>query len=129
MQNFIIVIASQGPRQQSLSALLRTIPGIEHIFLVDDCVSALALSRDAVPNLVIIDSRGLEDNANAGLRALKDKVPGLRCLLLSEQPKYETGYRSLGADTVLVDGFTVEQFSLAVTNLLSNINVESDTVL
>jgi hypothetical protein len=113
-----LVISKSGRRQQSISAIIRSIPETNLVFSFDSFADAVRL-LDVVGQakmLVLIDTPQNNESIEAGIKLIKETAPQAYCLQLVEQIGYGSSSASLfvGADVALSAGFAVKEFLEAI---------------
>jgi len=105
--------------RDNLKLLLRTIPGIEIVGQADDSSSALRMSAEHRPALVLVDTNLPNDDVLTVLRQIKARQPQTRCLVLADNGQKQEDIAAAGADAVLRKGFPAEELFDTVERLLS----------
>lgn len=111
----VLVIARPGQLRDSLLVLLNAIPRIGRVEQADDVASALAMSRELRPALVLVD---FDRPGGETSSRIKTAWPQARYVVLvdSEQACYDA--ESAGADAVLVKGVLASKLLAAIEDLL-----------
>jgi len=103
-----LVVANSGSLQNGLLALITTLPQIKSSLVAEDVVSALKLIEVHQPALVILDEDQLM--AQDAIKEIHAKWPKIHIIIaLSSDISLENNLKILGADVVLVKGFTVKK--------------------
>ena len=102
-----LVVANSGSLQNGLLALITTLPQIKSSLVAEDVVSALKLFEVHQPALVILDEDQLM--AQDAIKEIYAKWPKIHIIALSSDISLENNLKILGADVVLVKGFTVKK--------------------
>jgi len=102
-----LVVANSGSLQNGLLALITTLPQIKSSLVAEDVVSALKLIEVHQPALVILDEDQLM--AQDAIKEIHAKWPKIHIIALSSDISLENNLKILGADVVLVKGFTVKK--------------------
>jgi DNA-binding NarL/FixJ family response regulator len=117
----LILVTRSILRRQGLCNLLRSIPEINTVYAVDnylDALNLISLREDQVA-LVLIDNLSMVGSAELGIKLIKDGAPQAHCILLSELPEDGSIARALGAEVVLLEGFSKTNYLNAVHGLKS----------
>ena len=110
-----LVVANTGSLQNGLLAIITTLPQIKSSLVAEDVVSALKLIEVHQPALVILDEDQLM--AQEAIKQIRSKWPKIHIIALISDIEQEKNLKKLGADVVLVKGFTVKKLIDEVDNL------------
>ena len=114
-----LIATRPGSLQDSLVALMTTMPEVNAVLIAEDAASALRTVAQHRPALVVIEV-GLP--AEAGLSPLQEiraRWPMTRCLALADDVEQQREAESAGIKVVLIVGFSAAQFTAAIEGLLS----------
>jgi DNA-binding NarL/FixJ family response regulator len=96
------VIASRpGIMQESLRAMLSGSGQVVVTGSAGDGLSALSMVREVQPDLLVVDSNLLEDEALSLLKEVKGAWPEVRCLVLVQTTGRKNRALAAGADAVV----------------------------
>ena len=124
-----LIITKQGTLQNSLLALLTTIPQISAVLLAEDAPSGLRMLKDHRPRLVLLDMDLPEDNAQTILKQIESQWPGIRCIALTDSVQQKQAAETLAADVVLFKGFRATKLIAVTEDLLSKQDSDGPTGL
>jgi DNA-binding NarL/FixJ family response regulator len=111
----ILVIGQPGQLRDSLLVLLKAVPRIGRVEQADDVSSALTMSREIRPALVLVDHDRLGDKASSRVRAAWPQARYV-ALVDSEQACHDA--ESAGADAALVKGVRADRLLATIEDLL-----------
>ncbi len=114
----VLIVTRPGRFQQSLIALLTTMPQIGTID-ADPDLSALKMYAERPPDLVLLDTDLPGDGVQTTLRQIKIQWPQTRCIVLADDVRRQQMARAAGADDVLLKGFPAAQLFTTIGRLLS----------
>jgi len=103
-QTSALVIARSAQLRESLLVLLRALPRIQEIYQADGGDSALMMSQQIHPALVLLDHGLTRNEAQATLEGIKVAWPQARSIVLLDDEQDRRGVEAAGADLVLVKG-------------------------
>jgi len=111
----LLVIARPGQLRDSLLVLLKAVPRIGRVEQADDVASALAMSHELCPALVLVECDGPGDEI---LSPIKAAWPQARCVALADSEQACRDAESAGADAVLVKGVLAARLLATIEDLL-----------
>ena len=116
-------MARPGRMRDSLEALLKTMPLVKIVCQEDDSSdnNSMALEQitECSPDLVLLVTDLSNDGSGQILEYLKD-VPGTQCLVLTNTVLNLGRAKAVGADEVLLTGFTTKELFESVARLFSS---------
>ncbi len=112
-----LVIVRPGQLRDSLLVLLKAIPRIGRIERADDVASALAMSRELRPALVLVEHDRHGDESPSQIKAA---WPQARCVALVDVGQMPQEAELTGADAVLVKGVLAARLLATIEDLLLN---------
>ena len=113
-----LIAATPGRIRDSWQALLRAIPRINTIALVDDEASALHTVNNHHPGLILLEAK-LINNIPDVLQQIKTGSPQTHCIVLADTFEQQWLAKNAGADSVLLAGTPAEMFFAIVEGVLS----------
>jgi DNA-binding NarL/FixJ family response regulator len=115
----VLIVAHPGRIRDGLRALLRAIPEIGAILQANDSPSASQIIAEHHPDLVLIDSKLVNNDIQNMPQKIKAMSPETRCILLVDNLQQQAMADVTDADTVLLSGFSAWEFLVTVEELLS----------
>jgi DNA-binding NarL/FixJ family response regulator len=103
-QTSALIVARSAQLRGSLLVLLRALPRIEEIYQADDGDSALRMSQQIRPALVLVDHDLSQIEVQATLERIKVAWPQTCSVVLLDDEQDRRGVEAAGADMVLVKG-------------------------
>ncbi len=113
-----LIIAAPGRIRDSLQALLKAVPRIPAIQLVDENRAALPLIARLQPALVLFDAK-LTDDLPRVLQEMKAQSPQTRFIVWADTVEQQWQARRGGAEGVFLSGMSAEMFFAIVEGVLS----------
>ena len=114
-----VVLAAAGPFRQELLSFLRAIPDLELTAVVEDPAGIGQAVARAVPHCLILQGGAPFTTLLATLAQLKRASPYLPCLILVENCQQIQQAFAAGADSVLLKGFSTQEFLSALLRITS----------
>jgi DNA-binding NarL/FixJ family response regulator len=114
----VLIVASAGTLQTGLLALMTTIPQISAVLVAEDISSALRMIADHRPRLVLLDMDLPEDGALTILVQINSQSPDIGSAALVDSVQQGQKAGSLGADGVLLKGFSAAQLISVTEEIL-----------
>jgi len=112
-----VLIADDRPRsRQGLRALLATQLEIEVIGEAGDGREALQLVEESRPDAVVMDARMPAMDGLTATRAIKERWPEVRVIVLTMYGSHRANAIASGADAFLVKGCPSEELLEAILN-------------
>jgi DNA-binding NarL/FixJ family response regulator len=115
----ILIVARPGPLRDSLAALLSALPQVGQILQAGDDTAVLHFVAANRPQLVIADIDWFSDGLLPWLTALRDQLPGSKCLVLVEDVDQKQSVERSNGDAALVKGAPPAEIILLVERLLA----------
>ena len=113
-----LIVASAGMLQNGLLALMTTIPQISAVLVAEDISSALRMIADHRPRLLILDMVLPEDGAQTILVEIKSQSLDIGSVALVDSVQQGQKAQLLGADGVLLKGFSAAQLISVTEEIL-----------
>jgi DNA-binding NarL/FixJ family response regulator len=124
-----LVVSSSGVLQNGLLALMTTIPQINAVLVAEDIESALRMVKNHQPALIILDmaeqrQEMVRDAALCSLQVqdiikkIKTQFPHIHLIVLVDDVTQQKEADALGADNVLIKGFSAQKFVAIVEDLI-----------
>ena len=110
-----LLIASPGRRRDSLGVLLKAVPTITALTVVDIGPDSLTLAHRLQPELILLDVEGPESAVWNTLARLRQEVPQSRYWLLVNTGREAVQAGMQGADEILLPGFSSETIGVMLT--------------
>ncbi len=95
-----IIASRPGVMQQALRSVLTNLAWLEVTASAGDGLSAFTMIWGEQPDLLVVDSNLLEDEALLLLRQTKQRWPDVRCLILIQTSLQQKRALAAGADAV-----------------------------
>jgi DNA-binding response OmpR family regulator len=114
-----LIVARPDRLSDGWRALLLATPRIAGVRQAHDTASALKTVQALDPDLVLLDADAFGEMTWALLDQIKAKVLHCCCIALICSVHQRPKALAMGADAVLVKGFSAEQLSAAVERLLA----------
>ena len=118
------IVAPLGRLSDGWRALLLATPEIADVLQVDPTSSELRAPEGPGPDLVLLDAEAFGGTAWAHLERMRASAPQCRCIVLVGSVHQRPKALAMGADAVLVKGFSAEELSSAVERLLARPKME-----
>ena len=112
----ILIVTKQSRTLDGLRALLRTLPGVDTIDQVEEGTVALEMISRNRPDLLLVANVPHEEAWVILDRLGDDSSP--RCLVLADTPTQKRRAEELGADDVLLSGFSAAELFESIDRLL-----------
>jgi DNA-binding NarL/FixJ family response regulator len=120
MRPTLALIATRpGSLQDSLVALMTTMPQVNAVLIAEDAASALRTMAQHRPALVVVEIDLPTEERCAPIQEIKTRWPVTHCIALADDVEQQQAAESAGADAVLIVGFPAARFIAAVEELLS----------
>jgi len=113
-----LIVASAGTLQNGLLALMTTIPQVSAVLVAEDVSSALRMIADHRPKLILLDMDLPEDGAQTILVQLKSQSFDIGSIALVDSVQQGQKAESLGADAVLLKGFSAAKLISVTEEIL-----------
>ena len=113
-----LIVAAPSRKRDSLRTLLRAVPRLTIIDLVDDASFVLESNGDHPPDLLVLDLSLSVNGTWTVLEQIRAKWPQTRCLVLVETIQQRLMAQAAHVDGVLVNGFSTDKFFALVERLL-----------
>jgi DNA-binding NarL/FixJ family response regulator len=114
-----LIAARPGPLQDSLVALMTTMPQVNVVLIAEDATSALRTMARHRPALVVLETNLPAEESCAPLQEIKAEWPSTECIALADDVEQQRQALSAGADVALIVGFPATWFIAAIEELLS----------
>lgn len=112
-----LVLAWPGPFRQELLAFLRAIPELELVGVLEDPAALLTAVVHTVPHCLILEGGPALAEVLVALAQLKRAALCPPCLILVESHRQIQQALAAGADSVLLKGFSTQEFLSALQAL------------
>ena len=114
-----LIAARPGDLQDSLVALMTTVPQVGAVLIAEDAPSALRTMARHRPALVVIETQLDAQESCVPLREIKAGWPSTACVALAGDVEQRRQALSAGADVVLIAGFPPSELIAAIEGGLS----------
>ncbi len=111
----VIVVDNSIHARHGLCAVLASQPGMDIVGEASDGLEALALVEAKQPEVALVDVRMPVMNGMQAARAIKERWPKVRVVLISMCADYQAGALESGADAFLVKGCPAEDLVTAIS--------------
>jgi DNA-binding NarL/FixJ family response regulator len=116
-----LVVGRPGPLQDSLAALLATIPVVDMVVMSDDISAILDSLSDWNPDLILLDSALFDPGVSDVLCRARELRPHARWILLADNVQQQQDAAVGGADVALLKGSPAAELVLAIETLLPSV--------
>ena len=119
-----LIAIRPGALQDSLVALMTTMPQVNALLIAEDATSARRTMAHHHPALVVIEA-GLPAPAGSAAdrrhptKEILAECPWARYIVLADDVEQQRAAESAGADVALIVGFQAAQFTAAVEEVLA----------
>jgi len=113
-----LIIAEPGPLQESLRALVSTMPQIGAVDVMSDTNAGSAMGVSLCPALVLLDGCQIEGQPWLSVRRARTRWPGARIIVLVNSVEQQAEAEAAGADAVLLQGLPAGRLVAAMVRLL-----------
>ncbi len=114
----LLIVAQPGRVRDSLEVLLNSIPAMAHVRATDDIVlNEQTVENNRLSSLIVLDVNLTGERAWFLLKQLKEKQLTSKCIVLVESRKQQYRAKALGADAVLLKGFTASEIFVTIEKL------------
>jgi DNA-binding NarL/FixJ family response regulator len=113
-----LIIARPGRLRDGLQTVLAAMPQIETVDRADDLRSALRMAAEHQPALVLLNTDLINGQTRETLEQIRAKSSGARCIVLADDVQQQQRAKAVGADDVLLRGFSVTELFASVDRLL-----------
>jgi DNA-binding NarL/FixJ family response regulator len=114
-----LIAARPGSLQDSLVALMTTMPQVNAVLIAEDAASALRTMAQHRPALVVLEMDLRTEEGLTPLQEIGTRWPSAWCIVLVDDIEQQREAESAGANEVLIAGFPAAQFIAAIEGLLS----------
>ena len=114
-----MVISSPGTLQNGLLALMTTISQISSVLVAEDVDSALRLTQNHQPALIILDVSLLK--VQDVIKQIKTQWPQIHLIVLEDDLTLGKDLEILGADRVLIKGFPPQKLVEVIEEFIASI--------
>lgn len=114
-----LIVASPGPLQDGLCALLAAMPQIARVTEADALSSALGALNGSCPSLVILDADASKGETWPVVREIKAKWPQSCCIVLANDVAQQHDAETAGADAALLKGVPAARIMAEVLRLVA----------
>ena len=115
-----LIAASPGSLQDSLVALMTTMPQVNAVLIAENAASTLRTMAQHRPALVVLEMDLPAEEEYIPLQEIKRRWPATRCIALADDIAQQQKADSAGADVVLIVGFPADRFISAIEEALSH---------
>jgi len=114
----VLILSKQGALQNGLLALLTTIPQINAVLVAQDVDSGRRMLQDHRPGLLLLDMDLPQYAAQSMLNQLNSHSSSSKWIALVDSVYQGQQAKSLGADEVLLQGFSSTTLITVIENLV-----------
>jgi DNA-binding NarL/FixJ family response regulator len=114
-----LVVGRPGPLQDSLAALLATIPALETVTLSGDISATLENVCAWNPDIVLLDSSTPGCTLSKVLDLVRQERPQMRWIVLADNVQQQQDAQADGADAALLKGAPAAELVMMIERLLS----------
>jgi len=113
-----LIVAKPGPLRDGLHALMTTMSQIGNTYNADDVPSALNMTAEDCPVLVLMDAGPNGSDARMAVWQIKARCPQTRCVFLANDVQQRREAEAAGADAALLKGISTEKLVATIVGLL-----------
>ncbi len=113
----VLIIGPAGRLRDGLRTILHTFPGIGEVFAADDFKSGYKQAAKNHPSIIIVDSDDSLEDECVILKQLLSRYDQARCLLIANTMRQAARARRVGADAILLRGFSTNTLYLTLVDL------------
>jgi DNA-binding NarL/FixJ family response regulator len=114
----VLIITKSGPLRDGLWALLTAMHQVDTVEWVCDLSSALGMTSEHFPALVLLDSGLAGSEISLAVRHAKAKWPQAQCIFLADDVQQQREAEAASADAVLLKGFPAAKLVTTIAGLL-----------
>jgi DNA-binding response OmpR family regulator len=114
----VLLVTKPGRISDGLRTLLRIIPGVGTIYQATDGPAASQIIAENHPALVLLESKLFDNDMERIATQIKTTPFETRYILMVDHLREKSMADITGADTVLLSGFSAEEFLVTVEKLL-----------
>jgi len=123
-QTSVLIIARPCPLRDGLQALMIAMPQIEIVNKADDIRSAMQMSLEHQPTLVLLDADLAGGETWLTVRQVRGRWPQSRCVFLANDVQQQQAAETAGTDAALLKGFPAARLFAVLVSLLSRAQEE-----
>jgi DNA-binding NarL/FixJ family response regulator len=123
-----LIVARPGIVREGLEAVISAIPGLEVLAPVDNGNSALKVLEDTHPDLIVLDSSLPFEEIQSTLKNISSICSDVCSIVIADHPRNQTGFNALGANAVLVEGFSSGLLTATIKKQLAITSKGTDSV-
>ena len=113
-----LIVAQPGILQSSLQMLVRLLPQVGDIRLLEDAATAQAAISQHEPALVLLDA-ALSDGALSLVKSIKSSTAMNPCVVLVDEVRQLESFEAAGADLVVLKGYPAGRLLESITDLVA----------
>jgi len=113
----VAIVAPQW-LQDGLAVVIKSIPHLQLVACTGSINTFLLIDLERPPDLVVLTLDIPDTRDNHPIRQVKFVYPQARCLALLQEVEQSASARAAGADDILLQGVSAEQFCRAVRRLV-----------
>ena len=113
-----LIAARPGPLQDSLVALMTTMPGISAVLIAENPAAARRTMAQHRPALVVIESGLSTEEGRTAIEDIKAVWPLAKCVVLVDDIDQQQRAQDAGADVALITGYLPATLVAAIEGLL-----------
>jgi DNA-binding NarL/FixJ family response regulator len=114
-----LLVARPGLVREGLQAVLAATGGLDVLEPANDGALAIEKLQIQQPSLVILDASLTQNEMSQTLAQIKQEWPDVRCIAVAANFQQERVLEALGADAVLLQGFSAVSLSTTIKTLLA----------
>jgi DNA-binding NarL/FixJ family response regulator len=103
--NSALIVAAPSRIRDGLQALLKTMPALDPIDLIDSAAGVPEAVTQTGPDLVLFDANLSGDEIWLVIRQIKVKIPQTLCIAIVNNMQQKRMAQAAGADQILLAGF------------------------
>lgn len=113
-----LIVAKPGPLRDGLHALMMAMPQIGNTYNADDVLSAVNMTAEHCPVLVLMDAGPNGSDARMAVWQIKARCPQAQCVFLANDVQQRQEAEAAGADAALLKGASAEKLVATIVGLL-----------
>jgi DNA-binding NarL/FixJ family response regulator len=115
----VLIVATPSSLQKALMALITTIPSISAVLVAEDTKSAWRIIENHQPTMIILDVSLLK--VQDVIKQIKTQWPQIHLIVLADDLTLGKDVETLGADCVLIKGFSPQKLIEVIDNFIASI--------
>lgn len=127
-QNSALIVAAPSRIRDGLQALLKTMPALNPIDLIDSAAAVPEAVTQTGPDLVLFDANLSGDEIWLVIRQVKVKSPQILCIAIVSNMLQKRMAQAAGADQILLAGFPAGELITVLETALKKEQEQPDPI-